>query len=94
MQEEEPERVVHARGYSAHGEFECYQSMQHVTKACFLNEPGKKTPLTVRFSTVQGPRGSYDTARDLRCKGVKFYTEEGNYDLTTIAMPVLINKIQ
>ncbi|MFC0015291.1 MULTISPECIES: catalase [Allobacillus] len=92
VQEEEPERVVHARGYSAHGEFECYQSMKHVTKACFLREPGKKTPLTVRFSTVQGPRGSYDTARDLRCKGVKFYTEEGNYDLTTIAMPVLINQ--
>ena len=58
VQEEEPERVVHARGYSAHGEFECYQSMQHVTKACFLNEPGKKTPLTVSFSTVQGPRRS------------------------------------
>lgn len=91
VQEEQPERVVHARGYSAHGEFECYQSMKHVTMACFLQEPGKKTPLTVRFSTVQGPRGSYDTARDLRCKGVKFYTEEGNYDLTTIAMPVLIN---
>lgn len=88
--EEIPERVVHARGYSAHGEFECYQSMKHVTKACFLQEPGKKTPLTVRFSTVQGPKGSYDTARDLRCKGVKFYTEEGNYDLTMIAMPVLI----
>lgn len=92
VQEEQPERVVHARGYSAHGEFECYQSMKHVTKACFLQEPGKKTPITVRFSTVQGPRGSYDTARDLRCKGVKFYTEEGNYDLTTIAMPVLINQ--
>lgn len=92
VQEEQPERVVHARGYSAHGDFECYQSMKHVTKACFLSEPGKKTPLTVRFSTVQGPRGSYDTARDLRCKGVKFYTEEGNYDLTTIAMPVLINQ--
>ncbi|MFA8438811.1 catalase [Pueribacillus sp. YX66] len=88
--EEIPERVVHARGYSAHGEFECYQSMKHVTKAGFLQEAGKKTPLTVRFSTVQGPKGSYDTARDLRCKGVKFYTEEGNYDLTTIAMPVLI----
>ncbi|MGM8216485.1 catalase [Bacillaceae bacterium W0354] len=92
VQEEEPERVVHARGYSAHGEFECYQSMRHVTKAGFLQEPGKKTPITCRFSTVQGPRGSYDTARDLRCKGVKFYTEEGNYDLTTIAMPVLINQ--
>ncbi|TFJ92401.1 catalase [Lentibacillus salicampi] len=90
--EEIPERVVHARGYSAHGEFECYQSMKHVTKAGFLQEPGKKTPLTIRFSTVQGSRGSYDTARDLRCQGVKLYTEEGNLDLTTIAMPVLINQ--
>lgn len=88
--EEIPERVVHARGYGAHGEFECYQSMSHVTKAGFLQEAGKKTPLFTRFSTVQGPKGSYDTARDLRCLGVKFYTEEGNYDLTTIAMPVLI----
>ena len=92
VHEEIPERVVHARGYSAHGEFECYQSMKHVTKAGFLQEAGKKTPLTVRFSTVQGAKGSYDTARDLRCKGVKMYTEEGNYDLTTIAMPVLINQ--
>mgnify|MGYP001188994007 CR=1 FL=1 len=91
VQEEQPERVVHARGYSAHGEFECYKSMEDVTMACFLQQPGKKTPITVRFSTVQGAKGSYDTARDLRCKGVKFYTEEGNYDLTTIAMPVLIN---
>ncbi|MHA6252643.1 catalase [Oceanobacillus sp. CAU 1775] len=90
--EEIPERVVHARGYSAHGEFECYQSMKHVTKAGFLQEAGKVTPLTTRFSTVQGPKGSYDTARDLRCQGVKLYTEEGNLDLTTIAMPVLINQ--
>ncbi len=87
-----PERKVHARGYGAHGEFECYQSMKKYTKAGFLQEEGKKTPVFVRFSTVQGPRGSKDTARDLRCKGVKFYTEEGNYDLTTIAMPVLINQ--
>lgn len=56
-----------------------------------LTRSWEKTPVTVRFSTVQGAKGSYDTARDLRCKGVKFYTEEGNYDLTTIAMPVLIN---
>lgn len=88
--EEIPERVVHARGYSAYGEFECYQSMKHVTRAKFLEEAGKKTPLTIRFSTVQGPKGSYDTVRDLRCQGVKLYTEEGNLDLTTIAMPVLI----
>lgn len=90
VREEIPERVVHARGYGAHGEFECYQSMSQFTKAGFLQKPGKKTPVFVRFSTVQGPKGSYDTARDLRCKGAKFYTEEGNYDLTTIAMPVLI----
>ncbi|WP_340002737.1 catalase [Oceanobacillus sp. FSL K6-0127] len=92
VHEEIPERVVHARGYSAYGEFECYESMTHVTKAGFLQEAGKKTPITVRFSTVQGAKGSYDTARDLRCKGVKLYTEEGNVDLTTIAMPVLINQ--
>lgn len=92
VREEQPERVVHARGYSAYGEFECYQSMKHVTKAGFLQEAGKKTPLTIRFSTVQGSKGSYDTARDLRCQGVKLYTEEGNVDLTTIAMPVLINQ--
>ncbi|WP_348775059.1 catalase [Psychrobacillus sp. NEAU-3TGS] len=82
-----PERKVHARGYGAHGEFECYQSMKQYTKAGFLQEAGKKTSVFVRFSTVQGSKGSKDTARDLRCKGVKFYTEEGNYDLTTIAMP-------
>lgn len=92
VHEEIPERVVHARGYSAYGEFECYQSMKHVTMAGFLSEAGKKTPITTRFSTVQGAKGSYDTARDLRCKGVKFYTEEGNVDFTTIAMPVLVNQ--
>jgi len=92
VKERIPERVVHARGYGAHGEFECYESMKQFTKAGFLQEPGKKTSVFVRFSTVQGGRGSYDTARDLRCWGTKFYTEEGNYDLTTIAMPVLINQ--
>lgn len=92
VREEQPERVVHARGYSAYGDFECYQSMKHVTKAGFLQEAGKKTPLTIRFSTVQGSKGSYDTARDLRCQGVKLFTDEGNVDLTTIAMPVLINQ--
>lgn len=62
-----------------------------VYKSRILQEAGKKTSVFVRFSTVQGDRGSKDTARDLRCWGTKFYTEEGNYDLTTIAMPVLIN---
>ena len=92
VRERIPERVVHARGSGAHGEFECYESMKQFTKAGFLQEPGKKTSVFVRFSTVQGGVGSKDTTRDLRCKGVKFYTEEGNYDLTTIAMPVLINQ--
>lgn len=92
VHEEIPERKVHARGYGAHGEFECYDSMKQFTKAGFLQDAGKKTPVFVRFSTVQGSKGSKDTTRDLRCKGVKFYTEEGNYDLTTIAMPVLINQ--
>src|SRR5690625_386600 len=88
VREEIPERKVHARGYGAHGEFECYESMKEFTKAGFLQEAGKKTPLFVRFSTVQGSRGSKDTARDLRCLGVKFYTEEGNYDMTMISFPV------
>lgn len=74
------ERKVHARGYCAHGVFECYKSMKQFTKAGFLQEAGTKRPLVIRFSTVQGSKGSKDTARDLRCLGVKFYTEEGNYD--------------
>ncbi|QQK76279.1 catalase [Salicibibacter cibarius] len=92
VHEEIPERVVHARGYAAHGEFECYESMKQFTKAGFLQKAGKKTPLFARFSTVQGDRGSKDTARDLRCWGTKFYTEEGNYDLTMINMPVKENQ--
>lgn len=92
VKEEIPERIVHPRGYGAHGEFECYKPMKHVTKACFLQETGKKTPVFCRFSTVQGRKGSKDTARDMRCWGAKFYTEEGNYDLTTINNPVLINQ--
>src|SRR5690625_4795686 len=91
VKEEISQRVVHPRGYGAHGEFECYRSMKHVTKAGFLQEVGKKTPVFNRFSTVQGRSGSKDTARDMRCWGAKFYTEEGNYDLTTINNPVLIN---
>lgn len=92
VKEEIPQRVVHPRGYGAHGIFECYKSMKHVTKAGFLSEPGKITPVFNRFSTVQGRSGSKDTARDMRCWGAKFYTEEGNYDLTTINNPVLINQ--
>ena len=61
-----PERVVHARGFAAHGEFELYESMSEYTKAKFLQDPKKKTPVFVRFSTVVGSLGSMDTARDVR----------------------------
>ncbi len=83
-----PERIVHARGSAAHGVFECYESMSKYTKAGFLQEPGKKTPVFVRFSTVAGSRGSTDLARDVRGFSVKFYTDEGNYDLVGNNMPV------
>ena len=83
-----PERVVHARGAAAHGTFEVYQSMSHLTKASFLATAGKKTPVFLRFSTVAGSRGSADTARDVRGFAVKFYTDEGNYDLVGNNIPV------
>ena len=83
-----PERIVHARGAAAHGVFECYESMSKYTKAGFLQQPGIKTPVFVRFSTVAGSRGSTDLARDVRGFSVKFYTDEGNYDLVGNNMPV------
>ncbi|GIO21661.1 catalase [Oceanobacillus sp. J11TS1] len=83
-----PERVVHARGFAAHGEFETYVSLKPYTKADFLSEAGKKTPVFVRFSTVAGSRGSGDLARDVRGFSTKFYTEEGNYDLVANNIPV------
>ncbi len=83
-----PERIVHARGSAAHGVFELYQSMTSYTKAGFLQKPGTKTPVFVRFSTVAGSKGSTDLARDVRGFSVKFYTEEGNYDLVGNNMPV------
>lgn len=83
-----PERVVHAKGAGAHGYFQVYKSMRKHTKANFLQDPGKKTPVFVRFSTVVGARGSADTARDPRGFAVKFYTEDGNYDLVGNNLPV------
>jgi catalase len=83
-----PERVVHARGYAAHGEFELYESASEFTKAKFLQTPGTKTPVFVRFSTVAGSRGSGELARDARGFATKFYTEEGNYDLVANNIPV------
>jgi catalase len=83
-----PERIVHARGSAAHGYFECYESLERFTRASLFGEAGKVTPVFVRFSTVVGERGSTDTARDVRGFAVKFYTEEGNWDLVGNNMPV------
>jgi catalase len=83
-----PERVVHARGSAAHGYFEAYQPMTEVTRAAPFQEAGKVTPVFVRFSTVAGERGSKDTARDVRGFAVKFYTDEGNWDLVGNNIPV------
>lgn len=83
-----PERIVHARGSGAHGVFQVYESMAKITKAKFLHDPQRETPVFVRFSTVAGSRGSSDMARDVRGFAVKFYTEEGNFDLVGNNMPV------
>jgi catalase len=83
-----PERVVHARGSAAHGVFEAYKALPELTRATVFAQAGKTTPVFVRFSTVAGERGSADTARDVRGFAVKFYSDEGNWDLVGNNMPV------
>jgi len=83
-----PERVVHAKGAGAHGYFEVTHDVTQYCKAKFLNRVGKRTPIFTRFSTVGGEKGSADTARDPRGFAVKFYTEEGNWDMTGNNTPV------
>ena len=83
-----PERVVHARGAAAHGVFVSYGTAASVTKAGFLGKKGTKTEVFTRFSTVLGSRGSADTVRDTRGFAVKFYTDEGTFDLVGNNMPV------
>lgn len=83
-----PERIVHARGSAAHGYFQLYKPLKKYTKAQFLNDTSIQTPVFVRFSTVAGSRGSTDLARDVRGFAVKFYTEEGNFDLVGNNIPV------
>lgn len=83
-----PERVVHAKGAGAHGYFQVTHDVTSFTKASFLSEVGKRTPMFIRFSTVAGESGSSDTVRDPRGFAVKFYTEEGNYDLVGNNTPV------
>ena len=83
-----PERVVHARGYGAHGFFETYESLAKFTRADIFQRAGEKTPAFVRFSTVAGSKGSFDLARDVRGFAVKLYTQEGNWDLVGNNIPV------
>ncbi|KZD20363.1 catalase [Tardiphaga robiniae] len=83
-----PERVVHARGYAAHGYFENYKPLAKFTRADLFARAGEKTPAFVRFSTVAGSKGSFDLARDVRGFAVKLYTQEGNWDLVGNNIPV------
>jgi catalase len=83
-----PERVVHARGYGAHGFFETYESLAKYTRADLFQKAGQRTPAFVRFSTVAGNKGSFDLARDVRGFAVKLYTQEGNWDLVGNNIPV------
>jgi catalase len=83
-----PERVVHARGAAAHGMFQVYEDLSEMTMAGLLTDPSRHTPVFVRFSTVAGSRGSTDCARDVRGFAVKFYTDEGIWDLVGNNMPV------
>lgn len=83
-----PERIVHARGSAAHGYFELDKSLARYTRAKLFTEVGKRTPVFTRFSTVAGGAGSVDTPRDVRGFAVKFYTEEGNFDLVGNNIPV------
>ncbi|MGX9143450.1 catalase [Mesorhizobium sp. 128a] len=83
-----PERVVHARGYGAHGYFETYESLAKYTRADIFQRAGEKTPAFVRFSTVAGNKGSFDLARDVRGFAVKLYTQEGNWDIVGNNIPV------
>ncbi|AJP72305.1 catalase [Sphingomonas hengshuiensis] len=83
-----PERIVHARGSAAHGYFESYEDLSDLTSADLFSEAGKRTPVFTRFSTVAGGAGSVDTPRDVRGFAVKFYTQDGNWDLVGNNIPV------
>ena len=80
--------MVHAKGSGAHGYFEVTNDVTRYCKAKFLNKIGKKTPVFLRFSTVGGEKGSADTERDPRGYAIKFYTEDGNWDMVGNNTPV------
>ena len=83
-----PERIVHARGFAAHGVFQLTDDLSDITCADFLSNKGKETPVFVRFSTVAGNKGSAETVRDVRGFAVKFYTDHGNFDLVGNNIPI------
>ncbi|CAN9157437.1 catalase-domain-containing protein [Alternaria alternata] len=83
-----PERAVHARGAGAHGTFVSYGDYSNITGASFLGSSGKETPIFMRFSTVAGSRGSADTVRDVHGFAVRWYTDEGNFDIVGNNIPV------
>jgi catalase len=83
-----PERIVHARGTGAHGTFECTEAIPELSCASLFQKKGAKVPVFVRFSTVAGSKGSKDTPRDVRGFAVKFYTDDGNWDLVGNNIPV------
>jgi catalase len=83
-----PERVVHARGSGAHGYFKLFKPIPEFSYAGVLNDTTRTTPIFVRFSTVQGSKGSADTVRDARGFAIKFYTDEGNWDIVGNNIPV------
>ncbi|KAL3469299.1 catalase-like domain-containing protein [Aspergillus californicus] len=83
-----PERVVHARGTGAFGNFKLHESLEDLSYAGILNDTSRNTPVFLRFSTVQGSKGSADTVRDVRGFALKFYTDEGNWDIVGNNIPV------
>ena len=80
--------AVHARGAGAHGKFVSYGDWSNLTDASFLSTPDKETPVFLRFSTVAGSRGSADTVRDVHGFAVRFYTDEGNFDIVGNNIPI------
>jgi catalase len=83
-----PERVVHAKGSGAFGHFEVTHDIRKYSKACVFEKIGKKTPIAIRFSTVGGESGSADTVRDPRGFAIKFYSEDGVWDLVGNNTPI------
>ncbi len=85
-----PERRMHAKGWGAHGTFTTTHDITKYTKAALFSKIGKQTPMFARFSTVAGERGAADAERDIRGTAIKFYTEDGNWDIVGNNTPVIL----